>query len=190
MAASPVHVAHIVTHTIIRVYDKNGRLFVRGSAIIDRRERPGTLQVSDVIFSFCWTYVQFAAVVLIGVLCAEGLENMTKPAIMCHLGWRAVVAEWGNSWSRLGGSVWESLGANKNSRTAETRLKTVRVASSWSGSEEIERSGSRLRKVAERWLETADAGSFHSRRRVSTAGSEDPLPIVRLPARNAYRNVS
>jgi len=27
----------------------------------------------------------------------------------------------------------------------------------------------------------ADAGSLHSRRRVSTGGAEDPLPMVRLP---------
>ena len=36
-------------------------------------------------------------------------------------------------------------------------------------------------KVAERCVETADAGSLHSRRRVSTTVSEDPLLIVRLP---------
>ncbi len=36
-------------------------------------------------------------------------------------------------------------------------------------------------------METSDAGSLHSRRRVSTAGSEDPLPMVRLPARHALR---
>jgi hypothetical protein len=30
-------------------------------------------------------------------------------------------------------------------------------------------------------VEMADAGSLHSRRRLSTGGSEDPLPMVRLP---------
>ena len=44
------------------------------------------------------------------------------------------------------------------------------------------------RKDAEKGVERADAGSLHSRRRVSTAGSEDPLPIVRLPERNPLRN--
>jgi hypothetical protein len=36
-------------------------------------------------------------------------------------------------------------------------------------------------KVAAKGVETANAESFYSRRRVSTAGAEDPLPIVRLP---------
>jgi hypothetical protein len=43
------------------------------------------------------------------------------------------------------------------------------------------------RKVAEKGVGRADAGSLHSRRRVSTAGLEDPLPLVRLPERNPLR---
>ena len=44
-----------------------------------------------------------------------------------------------------------------------------------------------LRKVAEKGVERADAGSLHSRHRVSTVGAADPLPIVRLPACYPYR---
>ena len=40
-----------------------------------------------------------------------------------------------------------------------------------------------LRKVAAKGVEMADAGRYSSRRRASTAGSEDPLPIARLPER-------
>ena len=34
--------------------------------------------------------------------------------------------------------------------------------------------------LAEKGVKRSDAGSLHSRRRVSTGGLEDPLPIVRL----------
>jgi hypothetical protein len=43
---------------------------------------------------------------------------------------------------------------------------------------------------AEQGRETGDAGSCPSRRRVSTVGAANPLPILRLPTRDAYRNVS
>jgi hypothetical protein len=46
---------------------------------------------------------------------------------------------------------------------------------------EAEIVGPMTQKLAGKGLETSDAGSYHSRRRVSTAGAEDPLPIVRLP---------
>jgi hypothetical protein len=41
--------------------------------------------------------------------------------------------------------------------------------------------GPMVQKRAGEGVETTDAGSCPSRRRVSTTGSENPLPIVRLP---------
>ena len=55
---------------------------------------------------------------------------------------------------------------------------------------EVENDKGMLRKVAEKGVERADAGSWSSRRRVSTSGAADPLPIVRLPERDTLRNVS
>ena len=40
-----------------------------------------------------------------------------------------------------------------------------------------------VQKRAAKGVETMDAGSLHSRRRLSTTGLEDPLPMVRLPER-------
>ena len=45
-------------------------------------------------------------------------------------------------------------------------------------------------KTPERCVETWDAGRYSSRRRVSTGGAADPLPIVRLPGRDTPRNTS
>jgi hypothetical protein len=50
--------------------------------------------------------------------------------------------------------------------------------------------GRMVRNRAGKGVETADAGSLHSRPRVSTAGAADPLPIVRLPEQDTLRNVS
>jgi hypothetical protein len=55
------------------------------------------------------------------------------------------------------------------------------------GRREAEIGGIVVRKGAGKGVETADAGSLASRRRVSTAGAADPLPIVRLPERDGYR---
>src|SRR5262249_44080865 len=55
------------------------------------------------------------------------------------------------------------------------------------GNEERENEGEVVRKVAEKGRLMSDAGSCPSRRRVVTAGLENPLPIVRLPARDPYR---
>ena len=56
------------------------------------------------------------------------------------------------------------------------------------GSEgEAEIGGRRVRKLAERCIETSDAGRFSSRRRVVTDGLADSLPIKRLPAWDAPR---
>jgi hypothetical protein len=46
---------------------------------------------------------------------------------------------------------------------------------------EVEIGGRTMRKGAEKGVATSDAGRFPSRRRVLTTGSEDPLPMVRLP---------
>ena len=46
---------------------------------------------------------------------------------------------------------------------------------------ETENEGGMAGKVAAKGVETNDAGSFHSRRRVLTGGSFDPLQQVRLP---------
>src|SRR6185437_5905766 len=53
-----------------------------------------------------------------------------------------------------------------------------------------ERGRDRRPNGTERWgkgVETVDAESLHSRRHLSTGGSEDPLALVRLPTRDAYR---
>src|SRR5262249_7204612 len=47
-----------------------------------------------------------------------------------------------------------------------------------------------MAKVADKGVATTNAGRFPSRHRLSTVGAEDPLPMVRLPARGAPRNVS
>ena len=49
------------------------------------------------------------------------------------------------------------------------------------GRREAERGGPMVQKRAAKGVETADAGRCSSRRRVSTAGAANPLPIVRLP---------
>jgi hypothetical protein len=49
------------------------------------------------------------------------------------------------------------------------------------GKSEAEIGGPMVQKRAAMGVETTDAGSLHSRRRLSTGGSEDPLPMVRLP---------
>jgi hypothetical protein len=49
----------------------------------------------------------------------------------------------------------------------------------------VENDEGMLRKDAEKGVERADAGSLHSRRRVSTVGAANPLPIVRLPKRDS-----
>jgi hypothetical protein len=54
---------------------------------------------------------------------------------------------------------------------------------------EVEIGGRTMRKGAEKGVTTSDAGRFPSRRRVSTAGLEDPLPMVRLPKRYAPRTI-
>jgi hypothetical protein len=56
------------------------------------------------------------------------------------------------------------------------------------GREETESDGLIVRNLAGKGVETADAGSLASRRRVSTAGVANPLPIVRLPERDTPRN--
>ena len=61
---------------------------------------------------------------------------------------------------------------------------------SLNGAGGCEEEGDVVRILAEIGPQTSDVGSYPSRRRVSTAGAEDPLPIVRLPARNTLRNVS
>jgi hypothetical protein len=53
---------------------------------------------------------------------------------------------------------------------------------------EVENDNVLLRKVTRKGVEMADAGSLHSRRRVSTGGAENPLPMVRLPERSPLRN--
>jgi hypothetical protein len=49
------------------------------------------------------------------------------------------------------------------------------------GRSEAEMGGPMVQKRAAKGVETANAGSLHSRRRLSTGGLEDPLPMVRLP---------
>jgi hypothetical protein len=53
---------------------------------------------------------------------------------------------------------------------------------------EVENDDGMSRQVARKGVETADAGSLPSRRRVSTGGAEDPLPIARLPERDARQH--
>jgi hypothetical protein len=60
------------------------------------------------------------------------------------------------------------------------------VGRSGQGRGEDERRVGSMRKVAERCVETADAGSLHSRRR-QLPGTADSLPIVRLPGRDTLR---
>jgi hypothetical protein len=73
-------------------------------------------------------------------------------------------------------------GASLGKRTLFWRTEFTLVAAG-----ETETGGRRASKVAERGVETEDAGSLCSRRRVVTAGLAGSLPIVRLPEPNPLR---
>ena len=75
------------------------------------------------------------------------------------------------------------LGRNRGLGWGKGRCFVRRWSLSWGQ----ERGRERRPDGAETCVETADAGSWSSRRRVLTGVSEDPLPIVRLPERFGFR---
>jgi hypothetical protein len=83
------------------------------------------------------------------------------------------------------------LSGRKEEAMLEKRSLSERLRTALVGAGERLRSlaegREKLRKCAKKGVETADAGRLSSRRRVSTAGAEDPLRIVRLPERDGYR---
>jgi hypothetical protein len=91
-----------------------------------------------------------------------------------------------NSVSRRQGPEWESLRPKSGHSWGKWRCFGEGWSLSW-GQERGRDRRRKGRKTRGKGVERADAGSWPSRRRVSTAGAEDPLPIVRLPERDGYR---